>query len=384
MPEKKENTSGPYNVKMSVEFGGRIAEFDGSRPLWSSYVNLDSGPRLFETTLDLHAPQHNGMLFDDLSLNTFGYGGDPNTVARLRVLKGKWYTFDATLRRDKDFFDYDLLANPLNPANSNPNIPVLDSPHLAALTRRMTDLNLQLFPVSKIRLRLGYGHGIQEGTSLTSTTFGTDPLLVQPWRTMQDNYRAGISWRPNRQLNLSFDHSFAHFKNDTSRTLATVGPFMFTLPNGQPVNFGLPFNTPVGQPSFTPILNGAANPVCNGILAFNQFTPVRSDIPNDQFSFQGNWKRLDTAGRVNYSGAEADRPNFLETFSGETLSTQLSRYTTTGPAKNRRVSASADYDLTIHLTDRLRVVEAFRWSAFRIPGGWTLSTSSLFSPTLTF
>ena len=158
---------------------------------------------------------------------------------------------------------------------------------------------------------------------------------------------------------------------------------MFTLPNGQPVNFGLPFNTPVGQPCFTPILNGAANPVCNGILAFNQFTPVRSDIPNDQFSFQGNWKRLDTAGRVNYSGAEADRPNFLETFSGETLSTQLSRYTTTGPAKNRRVSASADYDLTIHLTDKLRVVEAFRRSAFRSPGGWTLTTNSLFSPTLT-
>jgi len=74
----------------------------------------------------------------------------------------------------------------------------------------MTDLNLQLFPVSKIRLRLGYGHGIQEGTSLTSTTFGTDPLLVQPWRTMPDNYRPGISWRPNRQLNLSSDHSFAH------------------------------------------------------------------------------------------------------------------------------------------------------------------------------
>jgi len=382
-PEKRQNTWGLYDVKAAFEFGGRIVEIDGSRALWRTYVNLDSGPRLLEAALDLHAPQHNGMLFDDLSLNTFGYGGDPNTVARLRVLKGKWYTFDADLRRDKSVFDYNLLANPLNPSNSNPNIPVLDSPHLWALTRRMTDLNLQLFPVSPVRLRFGYSHGIQEGTSLTSTHFGTDPLLLQPWKTLQDTYRAGISWRPMRELNLTFDHFFTHFKNDTSRTLATIGPFMFTLPNGQAVNFGLPFNTPVGQPCVTPILNGAANPVCNGILAFNQFTPIRSNIPNDQFSFQGNWKRLDTAGRVNYSGAEADRPNFLETFSGEILRTQQARYTTTGPAKNRRVSAAADYDITVHLTDQLRVVEGFRWTAFRIPGGWTLSTNSLFSTSLT-
>lgn len=382
-PEKKENTWGLYDVKTAVEFGGRIAEFDGSRPLWNSYVNLYSGPRFFEAALDLHAPQHNGMLFDDLSLNTFGYGGDPNTVARVRALKGKWYTFDADFRRDKTFFDYNLLANPLNPPNSNPNIPVLDSPHLAALTRRMTDLNLQLFPVSVIRLRFGYGHGIQEGTSLTSTHFGTDPLLLQPWKTIHDNYKVGISWRPTRELNLSFDHFFTHFKNDTSRTPATVGPFIFTLPNGQAVNFGLPFNTTVGQPCAAPIVNGAANPVCDGILAFNQFTPVRSDIPNDQFSFQGNWKRLDTAGRVNYSGADADRLSFLETFSGEIVRTQEARHTTTGPAKNRRVSASADYDLTFHLTDKLRFVEGFRWAAFRIPGEWTLSTNSLFSTSLT-
>jgi hypothetical protein len=382
-PEKKENTWGRYNVKEALEFGGRVAEIDGSGPLWSSYVTLYSGPRLLEAALGLHAPQHNGMLFDDLSLSTFGYGGDPKTVARLRILKGKWYRFDADLRRDKSFFDYDLLANPLNPSNSNPNIPVLDSPHQWALTRRMTDLNLQLFSVSPIRLHFGYGHGIQEGTSLTSTHFGTDPLLLQPWKTLQDNYTAGISWRPMRELNLNFDHFFTHFKNDTSRTLATIGPFMFTLPNGQAVNFGLPFNTPAGQPCVTPILNGAANPVCNGVLAFNQFTPIRSDIPNDQFSFQGNWKHLDIAGRVNYSAAEADRPNFLETFSGEILRTQQARYMTTGPAKSRRVSASADYDVTVHLTDKLHVVEGFRWAAFRIPGGWTLSTNSLFTTSLT-
>ena len=63
---------------------------------------------------------HQGIFFDNLSFSNFGYGGDPNDVSRLRIEKNKWYDFRAMFRRDKNFWNYDLLANPLNPTSFNP------------------------------------------------------------------------------------------------------------------------------------------------------------------------------------------------------------------------------------------------------------------------
>ena len=63
---------------------------------------------------------HNGFLFDNLTFSNFGYGGDPNDVSRLRIEKNKWYDFRLLFRRDKNFWDYNLFANPLNPAALNP------------------------------------------------------------------------------------------------------------------------------------------------------------------------------------------------------------------------------------------------------------------------
>ena len=42
------------------------------------------------------------------------------TCTRLRIEKNKWYDFRLLFRRDKNFWDYNLFANPLNPAALNP------------------------------------------------------------------------------------------------------------------------------------------------------------------------------------------------------------------------------------------------------------------------
>ena len=57
---------------------------------------------------------HIGGLFDDLYLSSFGFGGDPNDVGRLRLEKNKLYNFVGLYRRDENFFDFNLFANPLN------------------------------------------------------------------------------------------------------------------------------------------------------------------------------------------------------------------------------------------------------------------------------
>lgn len=109
--------SGNYNIRQSVELGWRFGAFDGSRPFADTAVDLHSGARLFQQSLDLRSLDHHGLLLDTLSLTGFGFGGDPNTVIRLRIQKNRWYNLRGSFRRDRNFWDYNLLANPLNPAN---------------------------------------------------------------------------------------------------------------------------------------------------------------------------------------------------------------------------------------------------------------------------
>src|SRR5215467_1178201 len=72
-----------FVVKQSAEFGGRISDFTGSRAMWDTFVNMGTGPRLLEYTLNMRSPDHTGKLFDDFNFSNFGYGGDPINVSRV-------------------------------------------------------------------------------------------------------------------------------------------------------------------------------------------------------------------------------------------------------------------------------------------------------------
>ncbi len=112
--------SGNYNIQQSFEAGYRSSSINGNLDTYDTFVNLGSGLRLFDYSLDMRSLDHNGFLFDNLNFSNFGYGGDPNDVSRLRINKNKLYDFGMVFRRDKNFWDYNLLANPLNPSTSSP------------------------------------------------------------------------------------------------------------------------------------------------------------------------------------------------------------------------------------------------------------------------
>ena len=109
-----------YRVHQSVEFGYRAGDITGSEAMFDTLVNEHEGPRLFDQTLTMHSVDRQGTLFDDLFVNSVGWGGDPNNYLRLRAGKDHWYDFRASFRRDQNVFDYDLLANPLNPPTQYP------------------------------------------------------------------------------------------------------------------------------------------------------------------------------------------------------------------------------------------------------------------------
>ena len=142
-------------IHQSMEIGYRVSDVTGSEQMYNSLVNQRSGPRLLEQNLSMQSQTHVGGLFDSLFINSFGWAGDPNNGLSARVDKSKWYDFRASFRRDQTDFDYNLLANPLNPSTSSPTILVTSSPHLFATRRRMSDFDLTLLPQSKIEFPIG-------------------------------------------------------------------------------------------------------------------------------------------------------------------------------------------------------------------------------------
>lgn len=375
--------SGNYNVRQSAEFGGRIADFDGNQGTYNSFVNLYSGPRLLDYSLEVRSLNHAGSLFDNLTINTFGYGGDPNALTRIRASKNKWYNFTALFRYDRNSWDYDLLANPLNPLVSSPSIQIGRSPHTFQTTRRIGDYDLTLFPQSRVRVRLGFSRTTAKGLSFSTVHEGTEAPLNQNWETTQNSFRMGVDFRMLPHTSISYDQFLNFYKGDTFWGLdGSLLPN--TLAGGIPVNLGIVFNTPANQPCATPILgSGFVNPACNGYFEYTRLSPVRTFIPTEQLSWQGTyWKRLNVQSRFSYTNSEVKNMLAPEFFSGLSTRTRTRVDTFLGTAVAQRIQSAFDFGATLWVNNKLRINDTFRFYNYRIPGSFSGVDSQLFGATL--
>jgi hypothetical protein len=366
------NTAG-YLVHSSIEAGYRSTDVTGSGDMYDTLLNLQSGPRLLEQTLSMHSLDHQGLLFDDLYLNSFGWGGDPNNALRLRAGKSKWYNLQGSFRRDQNFFDYDLLANPLNPPTSTPSIPVLNSPHEFETTRRMSDVDLTLLPQSRISIRLGYSHNNMTGPVYTSIHEGTEALLLQPWNTTMNSYRMGVDWRIAPRTLLSYDQFLNYYKGDTDTQLASFAPAL--LPGGTPVELGLSIDTANNEPCAvkppaTSLINSSGtltNVTCSAYFSYQRNERIRTSTPTERLSFRSNYfQRLDLAGSWAYSDAEMTTP-FYESFNGLITRTSTLAFLGSGTADASRISDTGDLGATLRLSKHFRLIEKLNFWAYRIP-----------------
>jgi len=373
---------GNYHVDQSIEIGWRGTSFTGNNDVYDTFVNLGQGVRLFNQTLEMRSLNHQGLLFDNLYMSNFGFGGDPNNGSMLRMSKNKVYDFSGTFRLDRNMWNYDLLANPLNPANSVPTMFIGFSPHKMDLTRRMSDARLTLFPQSSVRVRLGYSRNNNEGPSLTTYHQGTEALLFQDFKVTTNAYQGGIDFKVLPRTNISYDQFLNYYKGDTS-----IGDnnLTYQLANGQLVDLGVSWDTVNSSPCKIPFTSTTTRPPtaaanCNAFTNYIRSAPTRTSYPTEQFTFQSNYFRnVDMSGRLMYSSADARVMNYDELFQGfesRSLATQLN---TKGIAAINRTSVSADYGITANLTPKLRLVDEFRFIYFRIPGQNQLSTTALFA-----
>jgi hypothetical protein len=349
--------------------------------MFNSLVNLHEGPRILEQSLSMRSESHQGVLFDDLFVNSMGWGGDPNNYLRMRVGKNQWYDFRASFRRDQDFFDFNLLANLLNPTTSVPNVPIDSSAHGFQTRRRMSDYDLTLLPRQKVSFRLGFSHNNMTGPSWTSVHEGTDALLLQPWNTTLNTYRMGVDLEVLPRTVLSYDQFLNYYKGDTSVQLNSTP---YALSNGTAVDLGLAFNTVASAPCAAPLLAGdVVNPACNGYFSYRRLQASRNSFPTEQLSFRSNYfRRLDLTGSFSYTGGRMDLPGYAELYDGLTTRTRARNSSDTGVAVVNRVTDSADAGAVLHATDRLRIVDKFRFMNFRLPGAWNYTIDALFGATL--
>jgi hypothetical protein len=410
--------SGDYNIHQTIEFGYRWSGINGNMDSYDTFVNLGSGVRLLDYSLDMHSIDHRGLFFDDLSFSNFGYGGDPNDVTRLHMDKNKWYDFHVLFRRDKNFWDYNLWANPFNPAAlnpagslttgcyvgppttafpqgapgycSSPSIASANSLHSMDLVRRMQDYDLTLLPQSRVRFRLGFSHDRDQGPGFFTTDSGTMPDFPESYSYTTNAYRAGLDFRLFRHTMISYDQFLNYFKQDnvvTENPIATPQQFGFQLANGTPVDLGTVWSTQTpaeSLPCAAPISNSTTtpptvNPVCNGFLSYSQVGQPRNYMPTERFRFESSdLARFEMEGSIAYSSSDNLIPNYDEITNGFVTRTATRESTTGGPANATRVTVDADWTGVYAVTDKFRIQDSFRFDDFRIPGLWTTYETNLF------
>jgi hypothetical protein len=422
--ESKGINSGGYNIHQTIEFGYRASEISGNQNTYDTFENLGSGLRLFDYSLGMRSLDHNGLLFDNLTFSNFGYGGDPNDVTRLRIEKNKWYDFRLLFRRDKNFWDYNLYANPLNPAALNPpgslNTGCFVGPPTAAfpqgapaycsspavaqnnslhgldLVRRMQDYALTLLPQSKIQIRLGYSRNRDEGPGSFTTDGGTISNFNENYSYTTNAYRVGVDFKALPRTTISYDQFLSYFRQDnvvSDNPAVNPQNFGFVLanpsglgtPNGTPVDLGNIWSTQTPSEAFpcaAPIVTGTTNtatPTCNGFLSYSQVGRPRNFMPTERLRFQSNYfNNFEMSGSVGYSTSNNVIPDFLETVNGFTARTAERGSTTGGPANAKRVSVNADWTGVYAVTDKLRILDIFRYDNWRIPGMWALDETNIF------
>ncbi len=374
-PQPKETITDGYAIHQSVDLGVRVVDTSGSGAMYDTLVNLQTGPRILSQTFDIHAVANtNHSIFDDLSESSSGYGGDPYNVTTLRISKGKLYRFQGLFRRDRQYFDYDLLDNPLVPAGVTSNgytFPQVDnSPHLFNTVRRMTDVGLTLFPISKISIHTGYSHNTDEGPSYSSQHNGAEALYLQNWRNSTDTWTGAVDWKPIRQTMFTFEETVMHYKGDTDWGLAGLG---LQLANGMPVTLGFDNQKPPscgdGNPPIVSIATTppTANPTCSGYLQYSRFAPTRTLMPTEQFRFQSSsLKNVQINGDLRYTGGNMSLPDYNEYFNGlDNMGKRV--FDTTGYANGKRIDVSADFGIIWQISEKFSLADQFDFLDFREP-----------------
>ena len=415
-PETQIAAPAGYSIHQSVDLGGRIAGITGSGAMYDTLVNMQSGPRVLGETFEMRAlPGKKSTLVDSLGAFGSGFGGDPNSFSRLNASKGKIYDFSGTFRRDRQYFDYDLLGNANIPGGQSISIgpsnaptgslawpQVNQSPVMFNTVRRMTDTSLTIFPTSKVTYRAGYSQNIFQGPSLSpgagspyfdQSNGASDTLLLEYQRNSSDDFTGAIDWKPVPETRLTFEEQVDHYKADSYFTLApstfivqeadgtavSIGNWDSTSPYGvSSCNTGSMGSAYTSPTSYTilsaPQTSGGMpviNPACDVAASYLRSQPTRILYPTEIFRLQSSSIRnVAMNGDIRYTRANMNLPNLYENFQG--LDGAIRSVTFTGNANAKRAVVAADYGIVWQAAKTFSLSDQVDYSSIHQPGVATI------------
>ncbi len=312
-------------------------------------------------------------------------------------------------RRDRQYFDYDLLGNPNIPGGQSIPIgpsaaptgsfawpQVEQSPVQYNTVRRMTDTNLTIFPISKVTFRAGYSQNIFQGPSLSPSGYQFakyDAVLQEYQRNSTDDFTGGIDWKPVQGTRLTFEEEIDHYKADSYFTMAP-GDFNVQEADGTPAALD-DFDSRTPYPSSacnansigaTPILSASPtagglpviNAACAVVTNYLRSQPTRILYPTEIFRLQSSSiKNVSMNGDLRYTKANMNLPNYYDSYQGLNGTTRSLTYTATGTAKREVVAA--DYGFVWQAMRTFSLSEQVDFSSVHQPGTTTMTSGTTLS-----
>lgn len=336
----------------SLEFGLRQALVGGNQDVYRSHVNLGSGIRLFDVSLQSRSPDNVGPIYDFLSYSMSSWGGDPYNTVRLRLERYHRYRFDFHYWR----MDYVNLL----PTFANPLLDqgVLINQHSFNHSRRLSQVGFTIWPDTSFQVRVTYDRTYAFGQALTTFSIGLDEFVLNdPIRTTTNDYAVGVDVRLGR-VDVTVEQDFRTCKDD----IATFQPEGL-------VNTG---NNPRPGPV------GARIPQQILLTSFTRNSGVRGFIPATRLGLNARLSgQLHITGRAVYSDADVDF-NRDEILSGMlfdlTALSFLTRQSSRTLANVSRPTTTADASVNYRPTSRLSLTNSTSLNHFVIAGGSLLET----------
>lgn len=318
-------TIGDFQVKSSVEVGGRWVDVNGSENKYRSDLNYKKGLRVFDSSFLLESKEPRKNLFDTISVTSSGWGGDPQGFTRINVERLGFYSFDANIRRIVYF--------------NNLNNHALNE-HTQNIKNNFGDFDLRIFPQSEsLRFNVGFSYNQANGPGTWTTRAYSDEFpITADFQTRANDLRGGVEGKIFG-FNLGLSGGYRFFDDESSYTL--------TAPN-------------LGN-----------NPTNNARLTtFSRQYPIDGSTYYSLFRAQRTFaKRVDFTARIIYSQTNTNSRMYEQITGRDNSNNQvdLDNFEISGNAK--RVQTRGDLGVTFMVTDNFRISDTFSFDRFGINGG---------------
>jgi hypothetical protein len=337
----------------SASLGTRSLDVEGTDAKFREDLNLDAGPRLFDLRLRYEPEDTAGAAVDRLELDAQGFGGDPFENLRFSVRNFGRYRVALNRHRSKFFYDDTILPAALASVSGSTGGDF----HRFDFERTRTTADVEIDVTPATQLSLGLERQTRTGASATTLTVERDEFdFDRPLDESLDGLTFGVrhAWR---RATLIVTEELGDFRNTSELVLPGASPGR-NLADGASLSF------------FTRDQSYDYATRAHGLRVLAS--------PTARIDLTAAWRRDDLDLHA-YTSEQA----LGTTFSGAPLATAAA-----GPATIDRDIETAELDVGVALTERIRLIGAARrqtleqrgelvYGADSGTGAWSIDTDGL-------